>query len=190
MENQIPPVGRSCPSRRTRLSRFSALNVAGAWIAIFVPFFPGAEFSMARRKELQGICNDLLDSFNSRYNDLDGYWALGKFQTYLQSSAGQKLTFSLAGTATEKSPFPRTQLYYRQALCRHLAIRNMPSSWVGNAYLCVRKHSRTKLECTLRATTDLGREFTATACVYARPHDPQMELRSGVKHGPSRQKGL
>ena len=145
---------------------------------------------MARRKELQGICNDLLDSFVSRYNDLDGYWALGKFQTYLQSNPKRNLSFSLARTANEKSPFPQTYKYYRQALERHLRNRNMSSSWVRNANISICKQSPNELECRLSMTTDLGREFTATARVFARPHDPRMELRSGGKHGPTNQLGL
>ena len=88
-------MGQTGPLQRIRLTRFPALNEAGAWVAIFVPFILDAELNMARRKELQGICNDLLDSFVSRYNDLDGYWALGKFQSYLQSNARGKLRFSL-----------------------------------------------------------------------------------------------
>lgn len=145
---------------------------------------------MARRKELQGICNDLLDSFVSRNNDLNGYWALGKFQTYLQLKALPKLTFLLVGATNEKSPFPQTQKYYRQAFDRHLSIRNMPSSWIRNANLCVRKRSPTELECRLSVTTYLGREFSATARVFARLHDPRNELCSGGKRGPRNQKGL
>ena len=66
------------------------------------------EIEMGRRKELKGVCNDLLDNFVSRYNDLDGYWALGKFQTYLRSTSEDRLRFHLVADDGSTSAFPTT----------------------------------------------------------------------------------
>ena len=60
---------------------------------------------MGRQKELEGICNDLLDSFVHRYNDIDGYWALGKFQAFFQTTHEEQLQFYLTREKGKKKCF-------------------------------------------------------------------------------------
>lgn len=146
---------------------------------------------MARRLQLQGICNDLLDSFSSRYNDLDGYWCLGVFQSHLQKRKDSKLYFDLVTEMSEnqKTPFFQTSRYYRSALKRHLENRCIPFHWVADGMICVWAVSPGKLVCSISVKTDLGRQFSAEKQISARPHDPFVELRSGGKHGPKNQKG-
>ncbi len=144
---------------------------------------------MARRKEMQGICNDLLESFVSRYNDLDGYWAMGKFQTFLQAETEEQLCFRLVGGENEKNSFSQTLGHYRSALGRHLKTRNMPISWVEQASIEVQALSANQLICRFILTTDHGKDFSCQKTVSVRPHDPESEQRSGGKHGPKNQKG-
>jgi len=170
---------------------------AGVWVELaHYQKFWIVEFLMARRKELQGVCNDLLDSFVSRYNDLNGYWALGVFQSHLQTSGGGELCFGLTKGPTdlEKSPFLITSTYYRGALRRHLRIRNMPSSWVTDGKIRVRttsptEFSPTALACSIELATDLSRKFGACKAINVRPHNPLVEHCSSGKHGPKNQKG-
>lgn len=147
------------------------------------------EIEMGRRKELKSVCNDLLDNFVSRYNDLDGYWALGKFQAYLQSTSETRLRFYLVAANGSTSAFPTTLGYYRQALRRHLDVRGIPVAWVSTAVISVEQKSTSELECTLKITDDRGRTFTSQRTINARPHDPNRELRRCGQHGPQNQKG-
>ncbi len=175
-----------------KLGCYAAILIAGYGLELSTTKHDRrVQFSMARRKELQGICNDLIDSFVSRYNDLDGYWAIGKFQTYLQSSGSDELCFDLTDGITnrEKSPFSLSSSYYRGALRRHLKKRDMPLEWVPEGQIRVLATSPTELVCTIEMTTDLGRGFNSRRNITARPHNPFQEYRSAGKHGPKNQKG-
>lgn len=146
---------------------------------------------MARRNEIQGICNSLLDSFVSRYNDLDGYWALGKFQSYLQTNSDHELCFDLVGKQeiATKNPFSQTASYYHGAFLRNMKVRKLPLDWVTGGQIKVRANSSTELVCSIKITTDQGVSFGAQKSAVVRPHDPMVESRSGLKHGPKNQKG-
>ena len=146
---------------------------------------------MGRRRELQGICNDLLDSFVSRYNDLRGFWALGKFQSVLQSEAKEELVFHLVGGENRINPFPQTLEYYRSALVRHLCTKGLPPDCVREACINVQSLSPTQLNCRITITTDRSKKFSAERPIFVRSHRPELELRRhDGKHGPSNQKGL
>lgn len=144
---------------------------------------------MGRRKELKSVCNDLLDNFVSRYNNLDGYWALGKFQAHLQSTSERHLSFYLVPDKGSGSAFPTTLSYYRRAFHRHLAVRGIPEVWVLAAVISVEQKSPSELACVLRITDDRGKTFASQTTINARPHDPNRELRRCSQHGPQNQKG-
>ena len=144
---------------------------------------------MGRRKELQSVCNDLLDSFVSRYNDLDGYWALGKFQAYFQTTRTEMLVFSLTDETNDDTPFQQTCDYYRSAFHRHSDIRNIPASWVKSAVIEVETCSPAELTCNISVTTDKGKSYQARKPILARPHNPNLEFRRCGQHGPQNQKG-
>lgn len=146
---------------------------------------------MGRRKELKGICIDLLDSFVSRYNDIDGYWALGKFQAFLQTTHVEQLQFHLTREQGKESAFQQTLEYYRFSFQRHLKVRKLSNAWVHRAVITVVSQSPLQLECVLKVKADNGREFVAKRVVAVRPHKPELELRRRIEdHGPSNQKGV
>lgn len=146
---------------------------------------------MGRRKELRGICNDLLDSFVSRYNDIDGYWALGKFQMFLQSPHEKQLQFHLTREKGKDGVFQQTLDYYRLSFQRHLKVRNLSGAWVDSAVITVVSQSPSQLDCVLKIKADNGREFEAKRVVAVRPHKPERELqRRAEDHGSSNQKGV
>jgi hypothetical protein len=143
---------------------------------------------MARRIELKGICNDLLTNFVSRYNDLEGFWALGKFQKHLQGTNKVEFCIDLlnAHDSPEKRLFSTTFNYYRDALQRHMAIRNMPVHWLKTATINISALSRDEIVCAIKIKTDLGRFFTSSVRLSVRPHDPAIEHRRMREHfGPS-----
>ena len=146
---------------------------------------------MGRRKELKGVCNDLLDSFVSRYNDIDGYWALGKFQAFLQTTHEVQLQFHLTGEKGKESVFQQTLDYYRLSLQRHLKARSLSDAWVDRAVITVVSLSSSQLDCVLEIKADNGKGFEAKRVVAVRPHKPERELqRRTENHGPSNQKGV
>lgn len=146
---------------------------------------------MGRRKELKGICNDLLDSFVSRYNDIDGYWALGKFQALLQTTHEEQLQFQLTREKGKESVFQQTLDYYRLSFERHLEVRNLSDEWVDRAVITVESQSSSQLDCVLKIKADNGLEFEEKRVVTARPHKPERELQRRVEdRGPSSQKGV
>ena len=52
---------------------------------------------MPRRQGLRRLTNDVLFSFVSRNNDVDGYWALGKLRAHAEASAVTVLSIDLFG---------------------------------------------------------------------------------------------
>lgn len=62
-------------------------------------------FQVSRRKQFEGICHDILGTFGSRYNDLDGYWALGQYVAFLNRLGERQLQFRLRdSTVVPDSP--------------------------------------------------------------------------------------
>lgn len=146
---------------------------------------------MARRKELQGVCNDLLDNFVSRYNDLDGYWVLGKFQRYLTDEKANELCFSLFPERNAHAIiiFNQTLTFYRTELKRHLKIRAIPIKWVKKGQVMVQQASGNRLASEVLLITDLGTVYTSKRTLTVNPHDPTKELRRSKEHyGPGTQK--
>lgn len=146
---------------------------------------------MGRRKELRSVCNDLLDSFVSRYNDINGYWALGLFQAFLQTTHEEQLQFHLTRETGKENVFEQTLKYYRLSLHRHLKVRKLSSTWVDSAVITVAPQSSLQLDCTFRIKADNGRKFEAIRTVAVRPHKPEREVQRRFNdRGPSNQKGI
>lgn len=147
---------------------------------------------MARRSELKVIAYDLLASFVSRNNDLDGYWALGFFQAYLQDGGPDVLLFDLLnGTcAPDHGPFRPTAAYYRTALLRQMAARKMPASWVVWAQIKVTSVAEDALSCQSRIVSDLGHRAVFDRRLRVFPHLALNESKRGGQHGPQNRWGI
>lgn len=145
---------------------------------------------MARRHQFQGICHDLLETFISRYNDLDGYWALGQYQAYVQGRNLEQLNFDLIGGTTDMDahPFANTVTYYRGAVFRLLRANAMADTWLKEASITFKSIGPEQALCVARLMSDLGRTFRDEQVVKVRPHDPLMEGRRMPPYGPSNQK--
>lgn len=133
---------------------------------------------MPRRIQLKGVCNDLLDTFVSRYNVCDGYWAMGKLQAYLQTSQVHELVFDLIDYSATDKEFPEIVSFSREAIRRQIEAKNTFKHWIRSGKIMVQSLSSYELFCEVRIATDLGREFNATRKLYATVHDPGKELRS------------
>lgn len=116
---------------------------------------------MPRRKQFKGICHDILGTFVSRYNDLDGYWALGHFVAFLDRLGERQLQFSLrASTAVPASSIATLAAeYYRGAVLRMMEANVMPQAWFADATVKVSIVAPTKAACEIEIVSDLGRTY-------------------------------
>lgn len=178
-----------CFTFTIRIDRSPAFKNAGAW-AMALANSVTMELDMGRRKELKGVCNDLLDNFVSRYNDLDGYWALGKFKTFLESTQNSCLSFDLTHSGSDHGPFSQTLDYYCFAFRRQLKIKKIPVAHVASAIIKVEQQSPAALICSFKITTDHGKVYECRKQLMVRRHDPSIELRRAGQHGPQNQRGV
>lgn len=138
-------------------------------------------------RQLEGIARDLLDTFTSRYNDLDGYWALGQFQSYLRQHGGA-LVFDLKARAAAH-PFEITDAYYRGALARHLSARGLSQDWISAGRFTLTSLAPERLAIDLALTRASGKSARLSRVLTIRPHHPDRELRRRTHFGPSNQAG-
>lgn len=145
---------------------------------------------MARRSQFKGICQDVLDSFVSRYNDLNGYWALGQFVSILHAGP-QEIQFQLReGEALPScEDLNATSLYYRRTVLRLMVANKMPQEWFANAVISFSIVRPTTASCYVAITTDLGKIYKSSKKLEVRPHDRTQEYRRSARFGPSNQKG-
>ncbi|WP_230292471.1 hypothetical protein [Croceicoccus sp. Ery5] len=136
---------------------------------------------MARRRELKAVCNDLLAIFVSRNNRIDGYWALGFFQAWLQKHREQAMAFPLIPVQEEDSEFlfAETAEFFRNELDRLAATRNIPPEWIVHASIDVTSVASDSLLCTATLTADNELQFQSSADAQALIHDPSKEFASG-----------
>lgn len=115
---------------------------------------------MPRRRQFNGICHDILDSFTSRYNDIGGYWALGQFAALLTRHKQHELHFLLmAGmTKPEHFQFSQTATYYKGAILRLMHNNAMPHDWLADAFIRFRLTGK-NARCEISITADTGRIY-------------------------------
>lgn len=148
---------------------------------------------MARRSNLQGITNDLVQSFVSRNNDIDGYWALGHLLARALSDQIKRVDISLLRLdATQSDGLDRAiGSKYSDALAKMMASSRIPSTWVVQAKLTVefeleaqvRREAGVKrlvfpFRVSIRLDSDLGKTTEASSSGFCCPHAPSEFLRS------------
>lgn len=158
---------------------------------------------MRRRAELGSIGSGVLQSFVSRNNDLDGYWAMGKL--YLYSIHAKSRTLQLDLIEGKVIPPVRTLAWwyprpdfawmmaeYRTMLASILERRNVPLYWLNGAVVTIGfdnaeaapKYIRAGAQgrpytCRLILIDDLGRNHEFRHDGWCWPHDPLAEQRRG-----------
>jgi len=148
---------------------------------------------MARRKELGSIASGLVGSFNSRNNDVDGYWALGKLYRLLESTERKLVCVELVSGCIqpETNEFDVMLSSYKERLHGYISNRRIPFNWVVSARISVefeanfdpKYHSGIQVmgrPCivTCDIEDDHGRHHVAYAYSNCWPHDADKETRS------------
>ena len=148
---------------------------------------------MARRKELKGIASGVLSSFNSRNNDLYGYWGIGILCLYAQRLNITTLTIDLIDkTISPSQPSAMPMIcFYNQMLMSKLESRGIPTTLVKSALLSISfnveydakyHYFRSELGkpylCSLSIVGDHDKVYLAVTGGRCRPHEPGNELMS------------
>ena len=148
---------------------------------------------MARRKELGSIASGIIGSFNSRNNDIDGYWAIGKLYKLVVQLERKVISIDLKSKiiTPSSSEFNYMITFYHNMLTRLLVKHDIPSEWVISVKISAEFEAefdsnhhywRSALgkPCNLKCDIldDNGRHHIAYAYNNCRPHDPSREIQS------------
>lgn len=148
---------------------------------------------MPRRKQLKGVANDLAATFISRYNALDGYWAIGKLYNLATEKGVGEVEFDLLEIAAsiDEEGCRKIASHHRTVLFRMCAANGLSRDWVRKASILVRFGSAIPdfrvwtsspfgdpFEVRAEIVDDLGRLRRARVWGRCRHHDPRRELKS------------
>ena len=144
---------------------------------------------MTRRSLLQGIANNLLSSFVSRNNNVDGYWGLGMLHLYCKRIAQSDISLALAPASldVEIELVAGMARKYATELHRLMRKHGVPEGWLSTASIEIEFEVQERpfslqddppYLCQVRLRTDLGRIYQGRVAGYCRPHDPNRELKS------------
>lgn len=144
---------------------------------------------MARRSAFKGIANDVISSFVSRNNDVDGYWGIGMLHSSARENSTSKVRVELAN---ESSPVPpalaslieRYRLMIEeQAADKGLRFQacsievefDLPRNSSGLDFC---RGDENAFRCSLTIVDDRGRAWNHMVSGCSHPHDPVRESRS------------
>ncbi|WP_160755818.1 hypothetical protein [Allopontixanthobacter sediminis] len=124
----------------------------------------------------------MLETFVSRNNRIDGYWALGSFQAVLIRSSVEAIQFDLVEPqdAASELRFRQTLSFYRSLLIRIATSKRVPIERITHGYIEVRSLSPTLIECIVRLTLDQEAVLASSKNVFVRVHDASTEHQSGT----------
>ncbi len=147
---------------------------------------------MARRIELKSITAGIANSFNSRNNDVEGYWGMGKLYAFVINADCKVVKLDLIESKTSPitNQFDDLILFYQQMLYRFLTKRKIPITWIKSASIEARfevtyEHKyhywRSALgkPCTIVCDieTDNGKHFISVQHNNCYPYDPRLETK-------------
>lgn len=154
---------------------------------------------MPRRKEFKGIAGGLINSFLSRNNDIDGYWALGLF--YQCAAVREDFRFELDLLSGKSWPYfeysERSSKPYRDFLFAQLEKKGFEEVQAKKAIVLINfKTSPTKWHvehiytwgepfvCRVSITDDLDREWFSEIKGWCGQHNLDREIRSTRRYAP------
>lgn len=147
---------------------------------------------MPKQNEFRGIAHDVVESFTSRNNDVDGFWAIGQLCKY----AGQQNSNTLRIDLKHKlmipsgSKFDNMIEHYSHQLLAQIQLRRLPAIWMTSAELFLSFYPDTKYSnfdiqpklspyiCVLEIESWSGRIYSKTKRGKCRPHNPLFEHKS------------
>jgi hypothetical protein len=148
---------------------------------------------MPRRARLKNIANGLCQSFVSRNNDLDGYWAIGKLHLLAAQHGRSTVTLDLLAPSMQPASFAYAPMLARYRLLlekltvasrvrleeiteARITLDVAPPPWRRAVYYQAHWGEQFILTVTIRA--DGSADGVVRHGGYCRPHDPARESRS------------
>ncbi|MFZ6735562.1 hypothetical protein ACO0LG_26830 [Undibacterium sp. Ji42W] len=150
---------------------------------------------MPRRKQLKSIAAGIADSFNSRNNAIEGYWAIGKLCRFAHEHTISLLTLDLLNIicTPQSAEFNAVMHDYKVKLRAIMNKQGIPEDQLKAATIEIDFHPEYKahLHCfrsvlgspytvTTKLMTDLGKIYCVRTGGNCKPHDPLMESRRSV----------
>ncbi|MGK7910008.1 MAG: hypothetical protein AB4050_00785 [Synechococcus sp.] len=95
---------------------------------------------MVRRKELKNVARGIIESFNSRNNDVDGYWGMGQLFQFanFQNVSTIYIDITTGEISPATSKFLSLVNFYQAMLKPQLQARGIPPTWIVKAHIEVR----------------------------------------------------
>ena len=147
------------------------------------------ERSGATRRAIQGVLDNFLGTFTSRYSDYDGYWLFGLIVEQITAPVEIELLHNLkdsgdgpmdAAIRLAKAKFAEQMQKARLAATyvkeARLKIERLPGSKGGAVNF--RPAAGFDLVFSTSAVADTGRVFVSKRTLFVAPHNPEIELRS------------
>ncbi|MDQ2091927.1 hypothetical protein [Marimonas arenosa] len=136
---------------------------------------------MARRKQLKAILKDFVDFLCNRNFDVDGYWGMAAITQHLEDTGENTLVVHLMPLpAAEGSEAFAIAPALRAYFLSKVEAQGIDPGWIKSSELVFQldrpehpsqPNSSYRLECEVRATTDLGQVYKAgsASSVVAEP---------------------
>ncbi|MFZ6873435.1 hypothetical protein ACO0LF_15375 [Undibacterium sp. Di27W] len=147
---------------------------------------------MAGRKQIKNLAAGLASSFNSRNNDLAGYWAIGKLCSFALAQSVTVIQLDVLNIACmpASTAFDAVMHDYRVKLAARMTRQELPPSWLEKVEIVInflpdhdkdmdyfRYGSGNPYIVTVNLTTDLGEQYSSKAGGKCHPHDPLRESK-------------
>ena len=143
---------------------------------------------MKVRRRITGALASFLDTYISRYTDLNGYWLFGQL---LVEASNTQLPIISGEAQLPVLPISRhATILGRKKLFEQLDKHHIPREFVKEADLRFEKkeesygwieHRRVRgylVVLTANAISDLGKKYTCHARIFVSPHDPEVERQT------------
>jgi Cysteine-rich CPCC len=147
-----------------------------------------------RRSRIKDVSYALLDQFDSRNNDLDGYWAVGQLYKYALKEGVLAVSLDILGGKTTPANQACEQVaqIYRTVLKRHLRNRDISLEWLQSVIISISFKNATGAkkfrssygdpyvcEVVIKCVSGCVRSSARTG--YCWPHDPKRETKRGIQ---------
>ena len=149
---------------------------------------------MAKRKLLNGIAQGLATTFVSRYNNINGYWALGIMYSIASAKSNYTISLDLGQNITvpNNNKLQKLSSKYCDKLRQLLKVNNLNLSFCKHIVIkitfdvpCTKNHLINRFTygkpytCIVTIIDDLGKIHEHTVLGWCARHNPFKESRSG-----------
>ena len=140
---------------------------------------------MARRKQLKDIAAGIIHSFNSRNNDLEGFWALGKLRRFAIEQDINMVSLDLLkiSSSPASNEFDPVLHHYRHKLTALMNKHALPANWLVKAEIQIDFHPEFNhvlhshrsdwgepYVCSINICTDLEKKYSVITGGNCRPY--------------------